>query len=64
MKNFKLSNLRELSTEEQLRLNGGNGANAACSCGTCSCSCTAESPNSTVDCVVEGAQDAAKDAKK
>ena len=64
MENFKLSNLRELSTEEQLRLNGGVGATASCSCGTCNCSCTQESPSATVHDVTEGAQNAVKDAKK
>lgn len=64
MENFKLSNLRELSTEEQLRLNGGYGANASCSCGSCSCSCTEESPKATVHDVTEGAQEAVRDAKK
>lgn len=41
MEQFKLSNLRELSTEEQLRLNGGaNTDECSCaSCGSCSCSC-------------------------
>lgn len=64
MENFKLSNLRELSTEEQLNLNGGYGSNASCSCGKCSCKCTKESPDATVDLVTSGAQDAVKDAKK
>ena len=64
MENFKLSNLRELSTEEQLRLNGGYGTNASCSCGSCSCNCTEKSPTATVDEVTSGAQDAVKDAKK
>lgn len=39
MKQFKLSNLRELSTEEQLRLNGGaNSEGCSCKC-SCSCNC-------------------------
>lgn len=64
MENFKLSNLRELSTEEQLRLNGGLGSNASCSCSGCSCSCTKDSPSATVKEVTDGAKDAVKDAKK
>lgn len=39
MEKFKLSNLRELSTEEQLRLNGGaNSEGCSCKC-SCSCNC-------------------------
>ena len=34
---FKLTNLRELSTEEQLHLNGGENSDG-CSC-KCSCDC-------------------------
>ena len=41
MKEFKLSNLRELSTEEQLRLNGGINLTGCGSC-TCTCICTKE----------------------
>lgn len=37
MENFKLTNLRELSTEEQLSLDGGTNA-GGCSC-KCSCNC-------------------------
>ncbi len=38
---FKLTNLRELSTEEQLHLNGG--ANSAlCEVTSCPCSCSCE----------------------
>lgn len=38
MEKFKLSNLRELSTEEQLDLLGGTCSNGCkCSCGTCNC---------------------------
>ncbi len=37
MEKFKLTNLRELSTEEQLRLNGGANSES-CSC-TMTCSC-------------------------
>ena len=64
MENFKLSNLRELSTEEQLRLNGGVGVNASCSCSGCSCSCTEESPKATVDLVTDGAKDEVKKTKR
>ncbi len=46
MKNYKLNNLRELSTEEQMRLNGGNDS-TACSC-SCSCSCEKEGSDSNV----------------
>ena len=39
MEQFKLSNLRELSTDEQLCLNGGaNADGCTCNC-SCSCSC-------------------------
>lgn len=38
MEKFKLSNLRELSTEEQLSLTGGNNL-AGCGGGSCSCKC-------------------------
>ena len=65
MENFKLSNLRELSTEEQLRLNGGFGSEASCSCSGCpTCSCKEESNHDSVDLVKDGAKDAVKDAKK
>lgn len=64
MENFKLSNLRELSTEEQLNLNGGFGSNASCSCSGCSCSCREKSTKATVDEVTDGAKEAVKDAKR
>lgn len=35
---FKLTNLRELSTEEQLRLFGGNDV-SKCATGSCTCNC-------------------------
>lgn len=41
MKDFKLTNLRELSTEEQRYLNGGVNATGCGSC-TCTCTCTKE----------------------
>lgn len=40
-KEFKLTNLRELSTEEQQRLNGGLNTTGCGSC-TCTCICTKE----------------------
>ena len=40
-KEFKLTNLRELSTEEQQRLNGGLNTTGCGSC-TCTCRCTKE----------------------
>lgn len=44
MKNFKLTNLRELSTEEQLRINGGLSSTLCdADCGTCSCTCKCDS---------------------
>ena len=63
MEKFKLSNLRELSTEEQLRLNGGADSNVSCSACSCSsCACTKDHPtteasnvkNEVVDGVKEG----------
>ena len=50
MENFKLSNLRELSTEEQLRLNGGidsTGCEPKCSC-SCTCSCNDGDPSFSI----------------
>lgn len=50
MTDFKLTNLRELSTEEQLRINGGNdsaGCKAQCSC-SCTCSCDDGDPSFSV----------------
>lgn len=51
MKTFVLSNLRELSTEEQLSLNGGNGSpcDSGCSCACeCSCECDDLNPSSSI----------------
>ncbi len=46
MKNFKLTNLRELSTEEQLRINGGVSSTLCdADCGECSCTCKCNSQN-------------------
>lgn len=46
MENFKLTNLRELSTEDQLRINGGvNSAICDADCGECSCTCKCNSQN-------------------
>ena len=58
MEKFKLTNLRELSTEEQLRLNGGansEGCSCKCSCGTCNCYGTRQ------DAAGQAATDASKD---
>lgn len=50
MKTFRLTNLRELSTEEQMRLNGGYGSpcdsGCSCSCG-CSCECDTKNPDAS-----------------
>lgn len=46
MKNYKLNNLRELTTEEQMRLNGG--ANSLCEV-TCNCICTCKCNNQNPD---------------
>lgn len=44
MRDFKLTNLRELSTEEQLRINGGVSSTLCdADCGTCSCTCKCDS---------------------
>lgn len=51
MKDFKLINLRELSTEEQIRLNGGSlPENCSSDCGTCECpcKCTNQDPSKSV----------------
>ena len=49
MSEFKLNNLRALSTEEQLRLQGGVGSGACnCECGTCTgCSCNEKTSNAS-----------------
>lgn len=39
MENFKLTNLRELSVEEQKQLSGGIGGICDSDCGTCTCTC-------------------------
>lgn len=46
MKDFKLTNLRQLTTEEQMRLNGGNNSicDVTCTC-TCTCTCNKDNPN-------------------
>lgn len=58
MEKFKLSNLRELSTEDQLNLSGGYGTNTACS--SCSCSCTKKTPSATKNEVVDGLKEGIK----
>ena len=51
MASFQLTNLRELSVEEQKRLCGGASGNKceidSCSC-SCSCRCTREDPSKSV----------------
>lgn len=50
METFRLTNLRELSTEEQLRINGGNdstGCKSQCSC-SCTCSCEDGEPSFSI----------------
>lgn len=51
MKDFKLNNLRQLTTEEQIRLNGGvnpGPCDVKCSC-TCYCKCDNRDPKSPAD---------------
>lgn len=68
MKDFKLTNLRELSTEEQLRINGGiNSSLCDADCGTCSCTCKCNSDNpskSTGDSFKETAYDSKEGSKQ
>jgi hypothetical protein len=46
MESFKLNNLRNLSTEEQMRLKGGSmPENCSANCGTCSCYCKCDNQN-------------------
>lgn len=47
MEQFKLTNLRELSTEEQVKLNGGTNS-TGCNCNV-TCRCSDDSPKSTVN---------------
>lgn len=47
MKQFKLTNLRELSTEEQLCLNGGVNS-TGCNCNV-SCKCSDDAPSKDVN---------------
>lgn len=51
MKTFSLTNLRELTTEEQMRLNGGNGSPCgSCSCRCeCSCECDTKNPDASTE---------------
>ncbi len=51
MKDFKLTNLRQLTTEEQMHLNGGvMPENCSADCGTCNCpcKCTNNDPSKSV----------------
>lgn len=46
MKDFKLTNLRQLTTEEQMHLNGGAlPENCSADCGTCNCYCKCDNQN-------------------
>ena len=59
MKEFKLTNLRQLTTEEQMRLNGGalpENCSADCTC-KCTCTCNDKNPksSSSKDCSNTGA---------
>lgn len=57
MKDFRLTNLRVLSTEEQLRINGGSNDDVTCSCSPCpTCSC-GKSPTETSSNVQKGVAD-------
>lgn len=58
-KSFNLTNLRELSTEEQLRLNGGSDS-TGCTCSPCKCECEGETPKSTVEGTARAVPDAVK----
>lgn len=57
MKDFRLTNLRVLSTEEQLRINGGSNDDVTCSCSPCpTCSC-GKNPTETSSNVQKGVTD-------
>lgn len=48
MNDFKLTNLRELSTKEQNKINGGfSPLNCSSDCGECSCICKCDSRSTT-----------------
>jgi len=50
MKDFKLTNLRNLSTEEQMRLNGGSNASCEVTCYcSCTCNCNNQNPSQSTD---------------
>lgn len=51
MKEFLLSNLRELSTEEQLMLSGGENVTGKCSC---TCNCPEGKNSDTKDAIADG----------
>lgn len=62
MKDFRLTNLRVLSTEEQLRINGGSNDDVTCSCSPCpTCSC-GTNPTETSSNVSKGVTDSTVDA--
>lgn len=58
MEKFKLANLRELSTEEQLRLNGGSDS-TGCTC-SCTCKCEGDTPKATQKDATDAIADAVK----
>lgn len=50
MESFKLTNLRNLSTEEQLRLNGGGNTSCEVTCYcSCPCNCNNQNPSQSTD---------------
>ena len=58
MKDFCINNLRELSTEEQMRLNGGSNSNG-CTC-SCTCKCEGDTPKATQKDTTDAVADAVK----
>lgn len=58
MKDFKITNLRELSTEEQMFLNGGENS-TGCSCSV-TCTCEGDTPKATADKTAKDVGDALK----
>ena len=49
MREFKLNDLRELSSEEQLALEGGTASSSSCSKCTCTCRCEGKVSTATAD---------------